>query len=465
MSERLSPFLRDLREQPKVESEAKGKEVKIVRSSTIEQLENRNKRLGGFGKAEDSKERLKLTLDMRRVKLFYQKEETIFSIINRYLVDVVGPGFTIIPDPDATDDLKAVAEREAMEILKWSKSKHIRLRQNIRIAFQDQLLYGRGFLELCYNGLHDDILLLHSINPEDTDFERDHLNNVKVNKWMEPLGYIWKRYTAKEVKLEPTQVAHFKLFGLGSLSLGISPIESLYAVLKAKMNIEESLAEAAFRRAHPWIITYVGDTEHDPLPAIIDQIHGEIENMGQKTEITLPYYVKLEPLIPKGLGELESYQDLYRKLTYEGYLMPPGIQDKEAGGQADKKSAIWEGVVLNFQECLADIVECQIIQRVCDVRRYRTLPRIKWNTLTPTRKLSRSRNIAIMLRHGGISWNLELENALRKENQLPPLSEKDVKIDRKLEVEVKTLKGRIKDLEDKESKDNPEVEEAEPTTV
>jgi len=419
MSSKYSPFLQDIRNLTKRDKPSKKTIKQLIRSSGERERLQKVKNL-----IDTATERIESKIKPKVFRLLYQSEETVFGLVNRIDLDVVGSGFIIIPDPDIPsedENWKNIATQEAELATQWSNSKYIKLKSKVSIAFTDSLVYGRGFLEICYNAFKNDIVLIHSVDPEDMTYLMDPTKReVKLDKYGMPVGYVYKEYQGnKQLKLMKDEVAHFKFWGLGEPSIGLSPLEPLYNVLKAKMNIEEALAEAIYRRAFPWIVAYVGDRDHEPSIEEIDELHEAISEIEQKTEFTLPYYFKLDKIEAGGLQELVGHHEMYTNLIFHSYGMPKGIMKGGRKTEVDKGSLEWERTVLNFQEKLGEIIQEQILDRLYEVRGYKTRPRIKWNIVTPAHQITYDRSIATLYRHGAINPDLESENYLRKMHGLP----------------------------------------------
>jgi len=414
MSEKrkLSPFLRDYHNVKT--SKSVEKVEKLVRVTTAE-----SRKVKASLAIKQLEERLSDKIKLKKLKLFYENEETIFSIVNLFASDIIGPGFSFIPDPDSKD--KNLAMSEAILVNKWANSKYIKLKNRMLITFRDILIYGRGFIELCYNIFKDDIPLIHTIDPEDMDFLRDSRTREPIlDQYLQPKGYVFKEfYSSNQIKLNADEIAHFKIWGLGEPCLGLSPLVPLYSVLKQKMNIEEAAAEGIYRRIFPWIMAYVGDADHEPTIEEIDKVHEAISEIEKKTEFTFPYYFKVETKSPEGVSELKDYHSVYEDLIYETFHIPRGLIRGGRRTEVERGNLRWERTVLNYQSIIGEQIKDHILDRYYDVKRFQTSPRLKWNVIAPQHKMQRQRAISSYFRHGTLTWDLDTENYIRKEMKLP----------------------------------------------
>jgi hypothetical protein len=312
----------------------------------------------------------------------YKSDGIAFSIINRYTNAIVGPGYV----------LKCEDPKQEEMWVEWARRS--RFKRNIHRAIKNAWIYGNGYLELVRNVANDNIVKLNNVYPPTIDYQKTDAGRIIFNsETKEPKGYTQEVYTEKGLeknKLYREQIAHFRIMELGEANNGISPFEPLYKSILCKLNIDEAMAESAFRQAFPIYVAYVGLPDRDPTAV------SKYAN----------YFLDI---ITAGTG-------LPRALL----LPTPGV----TYAALERLGLEWEKEVKEYQGFLEEQIEDQIFARVMDINPDLTeVPQFQFKDSSPSMKLSQSRRISTLARSGLIVWDKKLEAFIRELEDLPPIDE------------------------------------------
>jgi len=186
---------------------------------------------------------------------FFRRDGALFGIVNRIVRGVTAT--EIVP--------KAEDERVLEEFREWLARPQLAFKETLRAIVQDVLVYGNAWIRLLYNEKKTNVVKFQRLDPEVTNFKRDEKDQVILDEYGKPETIIVEAALKRE-ELPKKEVAHFAFFRMPYDLTGLSPMESIYQVVKYKSNIERAVAEGAYRMAFAPLVVYVGAADHPPGP-------------------------------------------------------------------------------------------------------------------------------------------------------------------------------------------------------
>jgi len=181
---------------------------------------------------------------------------------------------------------------------------------------QNMCIYGNAWVELVRDATDSRIVALDWIDPKSMDFLRDEQQNIIYAPDGFPKAYVQyvrfedelkgvpkrlqiEQFGRKAILFERERIAHFPFYTVGDNLDGIGLIEPLFNVSQGKLNIQEGLAQFAYRKGIPLLWAKVGDEAHPPSPEEIDDLTKKLRGISYRTEIVTPYYHDLQLLESK----------------------------------------------------------------------------------------------------------------------------------------------------------------------
>lgn len=350
-------------------------------------------------------ERVPPGIPVNRLELLYKLDGQIFGIINKFVRDIIGPGYIVQAEDGESKNA----------IISFSNNREIGFMRMLRFIVRDCLIYGNAYFEIVYNREHSDIVQLIPIDPKTMDFQRDNLLFIaRDKKDGKPIGYEQTTTTAEKIKFDREKIAHFTFYQLGDTELGMSPLEPIYKPILYKLNIEDAVGEVYSKGAYPIIIATVGDDKGNyPTSEEINKLENDIKNISSKTAFVLPYWIKM---VRMESGRLERVKPT-EELGYFTNLIAGAL----GASKGENGSEDYERTVISLQKALAEQVEEQVFARLIKIKGLKEVPTIKFVEVTPSSKLSRNRRRAVLARYGLLTWDEDLEQYIRLEEGLPPL--------------------------------------------
>ena len=352
---------------------------------------------------------------------FYRRDGTIYGIVNRFVRAIVGVSITPIAPEDIIDDFT-----------EWLNDPQVGFRECLRGIVQDVLVFGNAFVEMVSNPSLTDIRRLVRVDPKTMDFERDTVTQrVLLDEYGRPKRVVYTPLGLGSQKVMPKEIgvidpetgkkttsgfAHFTFTRTAGDILGVSPLETLYSLLKYKMNIENSLAEGLYRQTYSPIVIKVGREGEEPSPKVIDQIAEEMKDFHKKIALIVPYHFEIDRLeaargrVPEGIIDFILYLDRLIREAYGTSI----VEGKE-------RIPEFERAVANYQAILEWQLQEEIFRPLARLRGWSSIPTIRFAQEAPESKLIESRSLAYLMRAGAITWDEELENYLRRNYGLPLL--------------------------------------------
>lgn len=349
-------------------------------------------------------ERVPPGIPIGRLEQIYKLDGQIFGIINKFVRDIVGPGFIIETEDPETKK----------EVVFFCTKRDIGFMRMLQFAVRDCFIFGNAFFELVYNREKSDILQIIPIDPKTMDFQRDNLMYILRDKEGKPVGFEQTTATAEKIKFPRENIAHFTLYQLGDTELGMSPLEPAYKPVLYKLNVEDAIGEVYSKGAYPPILATVGDDKNFPTSEEMNKLEEDLKNISSRTAFILPHWIKLARMESGRLERVHPTEELnYFTSLIAGTL---GAINPHKENFED-----YERTVISLQRSLADQVELQLFARLVEAKGLEDIPNLKFTEITPAGKLAKARRTSILLRAGGLTWDEYFEQAIREEEGYPKL--------------------------------------------
>jgi len=361
--------------------------------------------------------------DKEKIQLYYKlytKDDLTFRIVN-YLTSRISHTVLFIGD-------ESVVKR----LYEWANEVNFYIR--IEDLVRDAIIAGTSWAECVPDG--KTIAKIIIINPETMDFIRNNEGQAIVDENSEPMGFIQevgsskREWTEKAVtqnnevlkKADKNEdlrdrIAFIKLISRGDSFLGISFVGAAYRSAMIRCNIADMVGEGAFRGGGI-LAQYDGDMPADQKKKLKTDLTG----------ITAKNIMILKKSIELGtmpIADTANAADLlYRFADFQCSGMEVPLDILLAGGknlQRDliTKIADMETSIAGYHDRLAEQVNDQIIQPLLEMWKVRGKARMKFISASPGAQLNRARVISTLARRNLMTYDPEMEMALRKEMDLP----------------------------------------------
>jgi len=366
-------------------------------------------------------ERLKKAKDVqKRNEILYRLDPLIFSGVNRLRRSIVSPRLFF------TGEEK---DREAMEA--WAKA--VGLKRVLKNATQDIIIYGYSIIEKVKNveGLVTKLVI---VDPKTVDWAKDSSGKIRLDKNQNPIGFEQEPEDgAQKIFLPREDIILLNFFTLGPECLGISPLETAFKASWIRLNLEEAYGEAIYRHGYPLYYFKVGDPEHPITPELIRDAKKILRDFDTAQELILPNWIEPGRLDPK--AEIRSVIELWVFLAGEvaraldsplGYITPYGGA-REGKGEVEYANLDLEKAIRQYQQDIKDQLEDQLLPEVRLRKNVKTVPELHFAESSPETQWMRMRMISMLSSRGSLHIDVKTENFIRKELDLPMLSESEGK--------------------------------------
>lgn len=375
--------------------------------------------------------------DREWLEKFYYMEPLLFSGINFFVHQVVGPGF----------EIQAKSEKE--RVLCQSFADKVDLQSILEKVQLDLGIFGNSFIEKLRDA-NSELVGAVGIDAKSMQFMKTLENKLLLDDLGQPIGYIQghptesdkERYdeilTEKGIDLKSgnyiggipfkrEEIVHFRLYSLSDTIMGVGLVAPLFDTVLLKMDAEESLGKGLKRVGQPLIIAYLGLHEiYEPNPRVIKKFSDDVmANLGEMKDITLPYYYKLGKL-EINMGQLKEYLDHFTHLITSGLGIPHSIllSGERIGSKvADIQADNVVRVIKSYQKNLARTVEREIFKPLIKEAGLTEVPKLVFRTVSPALLGARMERITEASRAGLITPDKNLEEFIRKEEELPAIGE------------------------------------------
>lgn len=405
---------------------------------------------------KDVSKRIDPTVSKSQLELLKRIDGLTFRIVQKYIENIIGESYVLKGGSDQG--------RETCEEF----CRRIDIRFLTSLIVDDIFATGAGnaWTELGYNQTGTNILTVTVINPKSgIDFIRNQDKDIIYDKTLNPVGFHlggnlgypkmeWQENFIKvdnETKWTPSKsgedgrdrVAHWKFVGSGD-ELGISPLEPTYKAAVIRLNLEDTVGNAAFRSLA--VAALVGTEGENPMNVTDEQLNSvrdKLRDLDQDTVWAFRYNVKLVDL---PIPDISNYSELmyyFADMEAAGAgvglaLILAPMERGYRGDIADKREDFMDSVK-HFQEILSYHIRENLFKRLLKAKGQRpdNAPDIVFITKDSGIALSKSRRLSTYARYELLTPDPDLEEWLRQQEGLPPLDEviKKIKYSPKTEKE------------------------------
>lgn len=442
-----------------------GKTSKVDSSMRSITLKDANKRKGS-------------TVSKGALELLYRMDGLTFRIVQKYIEKIVGGGYIV------------KGGSEAARKLCQDLADNIDLKYLLSEVVRDIFVTGNGtaWTEIGYNKSGTNIVLVKMINPKSgITFVKDDKNNVLYDATLRPAGFKlggelgfpkmeWHQdriVIQEEVVWTPSKpgedgrdrIAYWKLVGVGEEEEGMSPLEPGYKASIIRMNLEDTVGNAAFRSLA--VMAIVGDKDQ-PLEAVtdaqLDTVKNKLRELDQDTVWAFRRNVEIGKFPMPDVGGYEKLMYYFADLASSGSGIGISLilQPAERGYRGDieiKQEEFMDSVKI-FQQALEKQIKDFLFRRLLVAHGQSTLniPHIKLIGKESGIALSTSRRLSTYARYGILTPDPLLEEWIRENEGLPPLDEaiKKVKYDPKNMIQSKDETNESRDSKKPDEDDDKE---------
>lgn len=344
---------------------------------------------------------------LRDLKLLYilsRRDPLCWRITKMIPALLVARGFKIIPQsPEAYKAIKKF-------LLGIHRADPVTaMLVGLRELAEDAVWSGNGWWERKYSeewnykdgpfGIEgNDFIGLKKIHPLTFDFKRNAYEEIEIDDEGDfgPAGDFLaytQQYTVKKFQMkkdvDKRRICHLKFNSIGDEPWGVSDLEPIYKTRHRGANIEDGIAQGAFRHGVPFLDITVGDDAHPPDPEMLSKAAEEVKGSSYMSEYVHPPWFKTNMFeqfsLARSRGMLDPYLDLVSAATGlpKSLLMGTGEGTNKATVR-ELVNLLQPIVIAPRQQALKLFLESQIFAPLMEHNKIEGLPYVQWNELFPT---------------------------------------------------------------------------------
>jgi len=321
-------------------------------------------------------------LDLAEAERIYMTDALVRNAIN-----------TSVQLFDCDYDIEAPTNKIKEEVEDFLDS--IDFPQLRRDIARDAFVYGDAWCELVYK--YNKLIGVVSLNPRTIDYQKTDMGAIKLDSYGNPVGYLQTVNTEQMldpavqrrlvtiggvtgIPLRNDQVARFYFDKIGNGWYGLGLIEPIYSVTLGKNEAEMGLSHVIHKVGFPIIIMSVGDEDHQPTPDMIDSGLNMIRDLNYKTELSIPYYMKVDTLKVTRIEKLKEFLDYFIEQQITGMGLPGAIATGR--GEDVNRSTLVSQIKIFMKindarrKLFADQFNTQILARLAKSRNWHRTPKI-----------------------------------------------------------------------------------------
>jgi len=310
------------------------------------------------------------------------------------------------------------------------------------LIFKQQCIFGKSFVENIFNKRHNRIVDWDIIDPKTMDYAKDSNNKIVVDKFGRPVGYfqilpygytgslqqsradlppkvVPPRQGVYWIFLSPDRIAQIKLYLLGSGFYPIGIVEPIYRNSLRQLNMEDAMANSAYRHGFPIMWSQLGDLNHEPTPNQINSMLDKLKDLTNKSEIATPYYYQLHILESKKSEKLREHLEYYTAQEIAGMGIPvafaTGGVSKDNKATLAKQDALYQLTLRDIVNKTSIAIEKYMFKPICDLEGFKEVPTIRWDLLAGTDELDRkARRLLKYVEAGILSPDLKISDFIKR---------------------------------------------------
>ncbi len=260
---------------------------------------------------------------------------------------------------------------------------------------RDAFVYGDAWCELVYK--NNELIGVVGLNPRTIDYQKTNMGAIKLDRYGNPVGYL-QAVNAEQIMdsqiqrrlvtvggvtgipLRNDQVARFYFDKIGDGWYGLGLIEPIYSVTLGKNEAEMGLSHVIHKVGFPIIIMSVGDEEHEPSPDMINNGLNLIKDLNYKTELSIPYYMKVDTLKVTRIEKLKEFLDYFIEQQITGMGLPGAIATGR-GEDVNRSTLVSQiKIFMKINDARRNLFayqfNTQVLARLAKSRNWHTTPKI-----------------------------------------------------------------------------------------
>jgi len=371
------------------------------------------------------------------LEILYARDPIVFNGINTIVQAFFSAGYRVV--------CANTREQKIMDaFLKRTNFRYLLLK-----IIQHICIYGNAWIEKIYDTAGR-LIALDWIDPKSVDFLRDTADRIIYERDGLPRAYVqyvdWdidlkeagipeRRIITQRgknaIRFEREQIAHFMLFTVGDSLNGIGLIEPIYNISRAKLNIEEGLAQFTYRKGQPLIQVQIGDERHPPTKDEIKDMAVKLRDLSAQNEFVTPYYYNFKVIESRYAERKQEQLSHYINQQVAGIGVPApfitGLGEKTNKATLTSQKELFEGKIRMMQETLAKTIRNEIFAVLAKQHNFRMLPRIEFEEISIETLNAKAARLVDYVKAGLLKPDLAIRNIIRRAEKLPEEEEADAK--------------------------------------
>lgn len=349
-------------------------------------------------------------VDLDELEMAYLFDPLVFSSINKSVQTIMAAGY----EWRAKDQKIKKFYIDFFENI-GKVGENTTFHEMLSITFQNQLMYGKHFLENIFNKKMTKLVDLYSLDPKQIDYAKDSSNRVVLDKFGRPAGYTQTlpygvdisnkgdsppesvSLKGQQIFLKPERIAHFKLFTFGNRLDSIGVIEPAYKSIFRRQKIEEAQTNSIYAKGTSTIFDYVGDQDHQPTPDMIKKATEKLSQMSHKRYFAVPYWHKVVPLEVSQSDVVDSTMRYLRENAIASLGIP--LPFALGSGEATNRATLTNQQKF-LEHSLKDIVDKtlaswkqQVFQKIADLEKFDEVPELVWGDISAEDKEEKAKRL------------------------------------------------------------------------
>jgi len=379
-------------------------------------------------------------VDKEELEYTYLYDEIVFSSINKYVqVMMSGRHFLDAKDKKNVEVLSKFLENleTAGDLIDWEELKEL--------IIKSCLVYGWQPLEQVRDE-QGKIISYKYIDPKTIDYAKDSQGNILLDSDGEVLGYTQKMPDSVNISNSfkdpipesidlPTNSIYLKaeriiiigLYDIGSKYYPSGIVEPIYNASKRKANMSKALTNAIHRHGFPIIWARIGDQNHQPTRAQIDDMLEKLKKLDYSNEIATPYYYEITMLEGKHVDKLQEYLNysITQQIAGLGIPKPYALNSGEGSNRStlDNQSRLFNLVLEDIWKKIANSIRRKIFAPISKQLGLSEVPRLNSEALGVDEIENKSLRLMNYIREGVLSPE-QLEEYIKQVEELQNISEK-----------------------------------------
>jgi len=301
-------------------------------------------RTGGGG-AMGIQSRDRSISDLRTYWDYYYGDGTIFAALNTTAWNTVMVGYNLIAE-----------DEDAKKLIK-NFFDIINIERMARQSTLYTLIFGDSFTEKVYNK-GKDISRLKVIDSRTMLINSDEYGDVQ--------SYQQEISGKKQPIIKTEYIMHLRFFEIPGSPYGVSLIAPNKDTIDRKVSTDEALFNAIKRHGTlKWVAT-VGSEKDGQIPpdSVMDNIKEELEDITEKNEFVVPWFIDLKTIDEQGIEGVEEYFNYFQTQLVIGLLCPEealGLGKGSTEATARIKAIMYERMIKAFQHELENTIREELI--------------------------------------------------------------------------------------------------------